>query len=125
MNANNQLKAFADKILSEILEKYVFSWICNSSIGSDINLSEVIDNYGHKKMELIKYEVESKIEKDNNIEFIYEEIKDFYELRDLLKYLSPKSYDTSESTLLDFIRDSNKIMIVEHKKDDIYKCYFK
>ncbi|MFW6009529.1 MAG: hypothetical protein ACOCP8_09725 [archaeon] len=39
------------------------------------------------QMDLIKYGVESMIEKDNNIEFVYEEIKDFNEFRDLLKYL--------------------------------------
>ncbi|MGM0410720.1 MAG: hypothetical protein ACQEQF_08125 [Bacillota bacterium] len=125
MNANNKPNGFTKEILSEILEKYVFGWVCNSCIGSDVNLSKVIDNFGHKKMDLIKYEVESMIEKDNNIEFVYEEIKDFNEFRDLLKYLSPKSYDTSESTLLEFIRGCDKITIVEHKKDDIYKCYFR
>jgi hypothetical protein len=74
-------------------------------------------------MELITYHVESLMEENSSLEVVYERILDFRDFRDLLNYLSPHNYDTAESTLLEFLRNHEKITIIEHEADDTFKFY--
>lgn len=111
------------KIITQTLKNYILEWLSDSGYGSTFDLKETVDYCGQHKVNMLIYDIESLMEEDENYKSVYEKIIEFRNLRDLLNYLSPRSYDTAESTLLDIIRDYNKITIIEHKKNDKFKFY--
>jgi hypothetical protein len=118
----NQEK-FIKRILRKLLKKYVLEWLGATEFRSKFNLKDAVDYCGQHKMELITYHVESLMEENSKLEYVYERILEFKDFRDLLNYLSPRSYDTAESTLLDLLRNHEKITIIEHDEDDTFKFY--
>jgi len=111
------------EIIIQSLKKYIVEWLSDTGYRSTFDLKETIDYCGQHKINMIIYDIESLMEEDENYESVYEKIIEFRDLRGLLNYLSPRAYDTAESTLLDIIRDYNKITIIEHKKNDKFKFY--
>ena len=122
MQTENSEK-YVKRILIKLLKNYVLEWLGATEYRSTFNLKDSVDYCGQHKMELIKYHVESLMEYNDKIEYVYETIIDFNNFRDLLNYLSPRSYDTAESTLLEFLRNHEKITIVEHNENDNFKFY--
>ncbi len=122
VNSINQEK-YIKRILRKLLNKYVLEWLGATEFRSKFSLKDSVDYCGQHKMELITYHVESLMEENNKLEYVYERILEFKDFRDLLNYLSPRSYDTAESTLLDLLRNHEKITIIEHNENDTFKFY--
>ncbi len=114
---------YTKRILTKLLKNYVLEWLGATDYRSTFNLKDAVDYCGQHKLELITYHVESLMEENSSLEVVYERILDFRDFRDLLNYLSPHTYDTAESTLLDFLRNHKKITIVEHNENDTFKFY--
>lgn len=114
---------YTKRILTKLLKNYVLEWLGATEFRSTFNLKDAVDYCGQHKMELITYHVESLMEENSRLEQVYEKILNFRDFRDLLNYLSPHTYDTAESTLLDFLRNHEKITIIEHEADDTFKFY--
>lgn len=114
---------FTKRVLKKLLKKYVLEWLGATEFRSTFNLKESVDYCGQHKMELITYHVESLMEENRSLEYVYEKILEFKDFRDLLNYLSPHSYDTAESTFLELLRNHEKITIVEHRENDTFKFY--
>ena len=114
---------YTKRVLKKLLNNYVLEWLGTSEFRSTFNLKDAVDYCGQHKMELIIYHVESLMEENSSLEVVYEKILDFRDFRDLLNYLSPHTYDTAESTLLDFLRSYDKITIIEHQENDTFKFY--
>ncbi len=114
---------YTKRVLKKLLKKYVLEWLGETEFRSTFNLKESVDYCGQHKMELITYHVESLMEENSSLEVVYEKILEFRDFRDLLNYLSPHSYDTAESTLLELLRNHEKITIVEHRENDNFKFY--
>lgn len=114
---------YTKRILRKLLKIYVLEWLGSIEFRSRFNLKEAVDYCGHHKMELIIYHVESLMEENSRLEYVYEKIIEFKDFRDLLNYLSPHCYDTAESTLLEFLRNHEKIKIIEHQENDTFKFY--
>ena len=119
INSEKYIKNF----LIEILKKYVVEWLGSTEFRSSFKLKDAVDYCGQHKIGLIIYHVESLMEENSELEYVYERILEFRDLRDLLNYLSPHSYDTAESTFLEILRDHEKITIIEHSEDDTFKFY--
>lgn len=113
------------KILTKLLKIYVLEWLGAAECRSTFNLKDAVDYCGQHKMELITYHVESLMEENSRLECVYEKIIDFKDFRDLLNYLSSHPYDTAESTLLEFLRNHEKITIIEHQENDTFKFHLK
>lgn len=114
---------YTKRVLKKLLKNYVLEWLGAAEFRSSFNLKESVDYCGQHKMELITYHVESLMEENRRLETVYEKILEFKDFRDLLNYLSPHPYDTAESTLLEFLRNHEKITIVEHQENDNFKFY--
>lgn len=114
---------YTKRVLKKLLKKYVLEWLGATEFRSTFNLKESVDYCGQHKMELITYHVESLMEENRSLEYVYEKILEFKDFRDLLNYLSPHSYDTAESTFLELLRNHEKITIVEHRENDTFKFY--
>ena len=114
---------YTKRVLKKLLKKYVLEWLGENEFRSTFNLKDAVDYCGQHKMELIIYHVESLMEENSSLEVVYEKILDFRDFRDLLNYLSSHTYDTAESTLLDFLRSHDKITIIEHQENDTFKFY--
>lgn len=112
---------YVKRILRKLLKKYVLEWLGSGGFRSTFNLKNAVDYCGQHKLELIRYHVESLMEENSKLEVVYEKTLDFKDFRDLLNYLSPHSYDTAESTLLELLRNHRKIKIMEHIKNDTFK----
>ena len=106
-----------------LLKQYVLNWLGETQYRSTFKLSEAVNYCGQHKMELIKYHVDSLLEDEKNLEYVYEKIMDFKEFKDLLNYLASRNYDTPESTLLEILRNHDQITIVEHKENDRFRYY--
>jgi hypothetical protein len=114
---------YTKRVLKRLLKKYVLEWLGASEFRSTFNLKEAVDYCGQHKMELITYHVESLMEENTSLEYVYEKVLEFKDFRDLLNYLSPNPYDTAESTLLEFLRNHKKIIIIEHQENDTFKFH--
>ena len=114
-------KKYVKRVLNLLLKQYVLNWLGESQYRSTFKLSEAVNFCGQHKMELIKYHVDSLLEEEKNLVYVYEEIIDFKEFKDLLNYLAPCDFDTPESTLLEILRKHDQITIVEHKENDRFK----
>ena len=114
---------YSKRILTKLLKSYVLEWLGATEFRSTFNLKDAVDYCGQHKMELITYHVESLMEENSRFEHVYEKIINFRDFRDLLNFLSPHPYDTAESTLLEFLRNHEKITIIEHEADDTFKFY--
>lgn len=114
---------YTKRVIKKLLNNYVLRWLGETEFRSTFNLKNSVDYCGQHKMELIIYHVESLMEENKKLEIVYERIIDFIDFRDLLNYLSPHSYDTAESTLLEILRNHKKITIIEHQEDDSFKFY--
>jgi len=114
---------YTKRVLKKLLKKYVLEWLGSTEFRSTFNLKESVDYCGQHKMELITYHVESLMEENKSLEYVYEKIMEFKDFRDLLNYLSPHPYDTAESTLLELLRSHDKITIIEHQENDTFKFY--
>lgn len=114
---------YTKRVLKKLLKNYVLEWLGATEFRSSFNLKESVDYCGQHKMELITYHVESLMEENRRLETVYEKILEFKDFRDLLNYLSSHPYDTAESTLLEFLRNHEKITIVEHQENDTFKFY--
>ncbi|CCU78663.1 hypothetical protein HSACCH_00802 [Halanaerobium saccharolyticum subsp. saccharolyticum DSM 6643] len=114
---------YTKRVLKKLLKKYVLEWLGSTEFRSTFNLKESVDYCGQHKVELITYHVESLMEENRSLEYVYEKILEFKDFRDLLNYLSPHPYDTAESTFLELLRNHEKITIVEHRENDTFKFY--
>ena len=112
------------KLLTQIFKNQVVEWLGSTESRNKFNFKDAIDSCGKHKLDLIIYHVESLMEENSELKPVYERIIEFRNLRDLLNYLSPHSYDTAESTFLEILRNHKKIRIIEHEKDDIFKFYY-
>ncbi|RQD76858.1 MAG: hypothetical protein D5S01_03375 [Halanaerobium sp. MSAO_Bac5] len=54
---------YAKRVLSLLLKQYVLNWLGESQYRSTFKLSEAVNFCGEHKMELIKYHVDSLLEK--------------------------------------------------------------
>jgi len=120
LNYNNSEK-YVKRVLFKLLNQYIIKWLGSTERKSSFKLTESVNFCGQHKMDLVKYHVESLMEEEPNLQYVYEEIKNFREFKDLLNYLSPHPYDTPESTLLEIIRNNERIIITEHCSNDYYK----
>lgn len=97
---------YTRRVLQIILKKYLFDWIGQFPNLNTIKLSDVVYNFGEHKMNQIKFRVSALLSYNENIEYVYDKVDEFKDLKDLLIYLSPKDYYTPESVLLYYL---NKI----------------
>lgn len=114
---------YIKRVLKKLLKNYVLNWLAETEFKSTFNLKNSVDFCGQHKMELIIYHVESLLKENSRLECVYQKILTFKDFRDLLNYLSPHCYDTAESTLLYFLRNHDKITIIEHQENDTFKFY--
>ena len=88
-----------------------------------INICEAVYSMGRYKMEKIKQYVYENAFIHEKLWTVYEEIKDFKEVADLLAYLSVNCCHSPEHTLLHILRCSNKIRILNTDNPGVYLIY--
>jgi hypothetical protein len=113
------------KVLISITRHHYIKWLTASSIFNEysFNVSDAVYQMGQLKMEQVKQYVFENAFLHKNLWFIYEEIKGFKEIADLLMYLSPRICYCPEVILLDILRSSRKIRIINTNNPGIYQIY--
>jgi len=104
-------KRYTQRVLQIILKKYLLDWIGEFPNLTTIKLSDVVNKCGEHKMNLIKFHVSALLSYNDNIEYVYEKVMEFSELKDLLIYLSPKKYYTPKSVLLYYLNQLDYLNI--------------
>ena len=64
-------ESYIKKILSKILKSYLCAWIGTNETRFGFFLSEMVNSFGQKKMDLIKYRVQSMLDENKNLEYVY------------------------------------------------------
>ncbi len=119
ITSNNKEK-YIKKVLILALKSYCFRWLGEGPFNSGFNIERTVNQYDQLKMEQIKQYVYEQCFYHDNLWCVYEEIKDFKDIKDLLYYLAPRDYYNPESTLLSILRNSGKINIVNKEKSNRY-----
>lgn len=124
INGNNKNR-YTKKILVKITKYYFIEWLIYSSVLKNyhFNVNDAVSRMSSLKMEQIKQCVLENAYFHSNLWFIYEEIKGFKKITDLLLYLAPNYNSSPETVLLDLIRSSNRVRIVNTDNPDIYRIY--
>lgn len=119
MKNSNDLNSYKGKRIKEALIKlimrYCSNWLTPNSFDFTVNFEEVIDEYSEHKMELIKNHLCELKKENKNFKDVYDIIKDFEDIRDLLNYLSPRSYYTPEATLHFILENSDHFIVKKHE----------
>ncbi len=128
MNINeNNRQRYIEKVLIKITKYYYIEWLLSSSVYKKytFNVNDAVSRMSLLKMEQIKQCVLENAYFHSNLWIIYEEIKGFKKITDLLLYLAPNYNSSPEIVLLDLIRSSNRVRIVNTDTDnpDIYRIY--
>src|SRR5690554_4392862 len=118
-------KRYINKVLIKITRRHYITWLTASSIinGYSFNVINAVYQMEQYRMEKIKQYVFENAFLHNNLWLIYEEIKDFKIIEDLLIYLSPKKCYCPEVFLLDILRNSGKVRILNTDYPGVYQIY--
>lgn len=109
--------------LEKITDCFYAEWyLCSEEISNfNIDIHEAVYNMGRYKMEKIKQYVYENAFIHEKLWTVYEEIKDFKEVADLLVYLSSNPCHCPEQTLLNILRCSKNIRILNTDVPGVYR----
>jgi len=102
---------YTKKVLIFLIKKLILNWLGEYPNYFQIDLSDLAKNCGRYKMELIKKHIIYLMKEKENLWYVYDTIKDFYEFEELLNFLAPTSYYSPEGTLLYYLRRHKKINV--------------
>ncbi len=118
--SNKNRKRYIKRVLLIALKKYCYMWLGETPYCSSFNLKNAVNRCSKIKMNQIKQYIYEKSFIHDNAWFVYDEIKNFEDIKDLLYYLAPKDCYDPESTLLHILRNSKGIKVVNKKRENRY-----
>ncbi len=110
---------YVKKVLRQLLREFCLNWTDNI-FHTEFHLDSAVNDCSRLKMEQIKQHIYENLYFHDNLWYVYETIKDFKDIKELLEYLSPDPYNSPEVVFLDIIRKSRKIDV---KNNDIPGSY--
>ncbi len=112
---------YIKKTLTKIIRKMCYNWLIDDyPLTSRFRLNKAVHDRGKVKMEQVKRCVYEEVFLHENAWKIHDKIKDFQVLDDLLNYLADEKYCNPEHVLLDIIRATNGLLIMNDEERDCY-----
>ncbi|MFW6230376.1 MAG: hypothetical protein ACOC4L_05280 [Halanaerobium sp.] len=122
---NNNREKYIKRVLKLIIRKYAYRWLCIPPSCYSFNLEEILNRYGKHEMKILReYLVQFSWIRDN-LQIVYNKVKHYEDIKELLNYLSPGSYNNSEMALLCIIRGASDYEIYPCDRPGRYYISFK
>lgn len=124
IHEKNQRK-YIKKLLIKITRYFYTKWYMSSPLINKytFNINDAVYEMGGYKMEKIKQYVYENAFTHENLWLVYEVIKDYKNIVELLIYLSPRSCHSPEHILLNILRYSSKIRILNTDIPGVYRIF--
>lgn len=104
-------KRYIRKVLKHVLKKYYFKWLGKKPFRTYFTLEEAVNVCSKAKINIIKEYIYENSYLHKNLWYVYQEIKYFHDIKDLLYYISLKSCYNAETILLQILRGSKNFYI--------------
>ncbi len=111
---------YIKRVLIIALKNYCYNWLNETSYRNSFAIENVTKLCSKYRMRQVKQYIYENCFLHKNVWHVYERIKYFIDIRDLLYYLAPKNYYNPESTLLYILRNSKTFAIVNKQTDNRY-----
>ncbi|MFW5987991.1 MAG: hypothetical protein ACOCQA_00970 [bacterium] len=118
-------ETYIRRILATLIRNYSFKWLADDIFHSKFDINKAVNKCSKFKMEQIKTYVYEKTLYNDNYWYIFLAIRDFKDIKDLLKYVSPYSYYRPEEIFLNIIRKSGKVNVQNTEEHGMYYIKYK
>jgi len=121
----SQKEKFIKRVLKKILKEHSHRWLGDQPFHYKFDINQVLDDYDNHVMQVLKEHLSHTAAVNENIRPVYEKVKDFKRIKDLLYYLRPKFFETPESILLYYLHRSSKYKIKQCERPGYYNLLIK
>ena len=122
MVINEQNKEeYVRRAVRKVVKNFSHQWMRGEGSRRLCNVEKAINDCSKAKMDQIKQCIYEASYLHENLWYAYEEIKDFHDIRELLDYLSEKSHYDPATTLLQLVRCSRDMRVMNDKSCNSYK----
>lgn len=114
-------KEYVRRTVKEVIKKLSYKWMTDENYGKGCHIEKAVNECSRAKMIQIKQIIYEASYLHENLWVVYEEIKDFRDIKELLNYISDVNYYDPATILLNLVRCSRNLNVRNDKKVNSYR----